>query len=269
MWRLIRAELGYLKYFIYAVSLLILVHGFSKPIDMYEFHNGYLYVTHSPIQSLSDGIAYLLPLHLIVIFVLLYLYVRESRLRQYVAMPVRKGQIILARLATPILLAAIFIFISLIPLIIVCAFFPKDLIAYYHSILRHYSDTIFVYNHFGQSGEYGQFLNSRYYYYEKSLAIIGLMMQMILFFTYAFWLFSERFGWYLLGGYFVFVVYHNGILPLFNPQLAWAISDFIQNSYSSSQDSMGIHISLNMLYASIGFIVLIAISFYTRRSFMR
>jgi hypothetical protein len=268
MWRLIKAELGYLKYFIYAVSLLIVVHGVSNPID-YRIQNRQIFSTNTPIESLKDGTAYILPLHVIVIFVLLYFYVRESRLRQYVSMPVRKSQIILARLATPILLAVFFIFMSLIPMIVFGAYNPKDLFAYYHSVLRDYQAYNLVYSLYGWKGEWAIFLSSLYSNFELPLASAVYSVQMILFFTYAFWLFSERYGWYLLGVYFVFTVFHHGILPLVNAPLAWAISDFFQNSYSLTKHSMHIQINIYLLYASIVFAMLIAFSFYTRRSFLR
>ena len=257
MWRLIKAELGYLRYFIYAVSVLILINGSSNPSSTYDYYRGYLYILYSPIETLRYEIAYLMPLHVIVIFVLLYLYLRESRLRQYAVIPVRKSQIVLARLATPFILAAIFIFMSLVPVLIYGVVFSEDMVTYFNIISPQYS------NH------YSWFGNSLYVDFGQHIAFICYTVQLMLFFTYALWLFSERFGWYLLGTYFAFVVYHDGILPLYNAKLAWAISNFIHDALFLTHEGSNIHVNLHLLYASIVFVILIAISFCTRRSFMR
>jgi hypothetical protein len=261
MWRLIKAELGYLRYFIYGISLLILVHGFAAPVNFPYYIKGGPTGFYSPIESLKDGIQYLLPFHIIIIFILLYLYIREYRLRQYVVIPVRKAQIITARLATPIVLAVFFILLSLLPVMINGLIFSRVWITqFFHFVTQ--SDSFS-----GQASaqeRYNLYHNYIEYGFNKPMAIFSYTVQLIVFFTYAFWLFSERFGWYLLGAYFAFAVYQNGILPIFNPKLAWAITDLIQ--YSVFTPRYGWYVDV---FISLGFAVLIAISFYTRRSFMR
>jgi hypothetical protein len=107
-----------------------------------------------------------------------------------------------------------------------------------------------------------------YFYDKPECSEIIHQVILWLFLAYAFWLFSERYGRFLLAAYVVFVVFHDGILPLFNPRLAWAISDFITRGFMSSLPRYG-HLgpSYLPLYFAIGFAFVIYLSFSRRRSY--
>jgi hypothetical protein len=240
MWKLIKSEFCYLKYILLASYLYIIVIAFTNQYD-------YLWLTGARAQFYSPWrvVEYVLPkiilLHYVVNFALIYLYLRERRLRQYADLPIRTSYMGLAKLATPFLIALSFVVLASICIALTSAF--------------HWNDVVYLWKEL-TSPKYSY--HNLYHHvdlYHQSMFLIFRWM----FFTYAFWLLSEKYGRVILIAYVVFIPIHDGILPLFKAMLAWKISEFITYKILGNMVFLG--------YAAIFFAFIIFISFMRRRSY--
>jgi hypothetical protein len=237
MWRLIKAEISYIKYWIAAGCVLLLYPGIMTLLH-YDRHVIYERYWALIVFALSRAVFW----QFLACLVLLYLYMMESRVRRIVTMPVTTVQILGSRLLTPLIIMSIFLLASLLPLVAIS-------IVWWHEILERLQAAT-VYDTWYE-GSIPWFYGS-----VRSCVYFGLFQ------TYGLWLMSERYGWYLLGTYFVLIAVLFGVLPLFDSRLAWGISDAV--SYV-----LGSRGSVYPAYFAVGFIALTIISFRTRRSYMR
>jgi hypothetical protein len=247
MLRLIKGELEYLKPIIYVGCLVILVKGLWSPW-MTSVHIFWVYFEYyNPWAAFGDLAQTAFIWHIIFNLALLYRYMMEARVRQQVSLPVPLSHVLASRLAAPLFAALLFLAAGLIPIII-------------HSIIMR-DDMIILWNYYISAEQTHTF--QYYQMREFWLWTFINVSWMSLFAIYGCWAFSERYGWYLFGAYLVFVIVHNGLLLLFDPRLAWAISDFITSNFINAMHNTA------YICGTLVFVGLIIVSFITRRSYLR
>jgi hypothetical protein len=260
MWKLIHSEFSYLKWILLPSCLFLYFIGF------YTLPTHHVYRFDADLYSPWEAINAILPriifMHLGINFALIYLSLKEHRLRQTILLPVNSTYIGFSKIALPLMLALSLSIVAFVPFVIITVIFQNDV----HLLSQYYSRFIMIGNipvaYMG-----GNYIDPRLLFNNYYWSCISLWF----FFVYGFWLYSEKYGRILLITYAVFMPFYAIILPIFKQKLVWDISEYITSHFLWFLDKRILLSKFNdystAYILACGFAILIYISFMRRRSY--
>jgi hypothetical protein len=196
MWRIIKSELEYLKPAIIAVYALFILNMILRAILVYWHFHG-REVEFIRLDSILYVESYIVDCSLILTFIMLFLQVKENRLRQTGTLPVPIWGVGLSRILAPTSLVVIFMILSMME----CASEPYP----FRPMLR-YGDSL-VYAMLFASWAWG---------------IPGWLYT-----TYWMCLFMEHWGRIFLGIMLAIYIGYYGVFPAINGPVSWRVQDWL------------------------------------------
>ena len=242
MWKLVKTELNYLRpWIVAAYSLFILISViFTKYLTL-RFLCTYSY------HHLKETYIIIMTVSLVFIFAMLFVEIKESRLRFQAPLPVPIRQIGIARLIAPLAIFVLFLGLAaiyiLIPLTKALILWPEvDIVGLY----KIYQEPAYVLSGVPRSVIY-------------TIWSIGLWIALI----YAIRLFSEWHGRLVLATWLALAIVHGVFINLLNRDLSMWISDYIVTLLGGR---LGY---IYLLLIALALACVIHFSFMRRRSFIQ
>ena len=232
MWKIIKTELSYIRWLILPTVLII--------VSIILYDKRYVFKLHSIFIVGTFLIPYIVHSCAIISYVLLYLEIRENRLRQFALLPISRTRLGIARILSPFALLGIFFILAVMndPRML------GDLVEFW------------LFKGLTIHGGYRWYSSLPYAGHPPTIAIMFFCVLIAR-------LVTEPYGRLLLLIGAMLSIVTSVIIPIFNRELGYEIGDYIYETVIVGSMG-GAH---DVTLANIVFVAVIFFSFTMRKSF--